>query len=139
MGKVRKSSNGDSTMKMIFNHLLMRILNLASERLLLITEQREVIRSWATIPNERAKYIRRARGIVDDLIRNQDHVHDVLEALEESKPGNLTDEQDEIVVTIRKSFKWALREYQLVLDYAHEVGLPPDVLEELHKDQNFKG
>lgn len=138
MEKDKRFSSGNNKMKMIFNHLLIRILNLASERLLLITVQRSIIVGWMNNPEDRSKYVRRARGIVDDLLRNQDHVHDVLEALEESKPGSLTSEQDEIVTTIRKSFKWALKEYQAVLEYAQEVKFDPQVLEELHKDQNFK-
>lgn len=123
-------------MRVVFNHLLLRILDLASERLLLLTEQREIVRKWIGADEEtRTRYLKKAERLIDDLLRNKDYVHSVLEALEESRPSSLTEEQDHLVEVIRKMFRWTLREYQSVVEYAAEANFDEHLLEELQKDQ----
>ena len=116
----------------------MRILNLAAKRLVLITEVREVVHKWAHNLDDRPKSIRQAEAIISELLLNQDVVHNVLEALEESKPDLLTFEHNSLVEAIQKSFRWALNEYNAVMEYAREVKFEPQVLEELHKEQSPK-
>lgn len=125
-------------MRMIFNHLLMRILNLAAKRLVAITQLRKIIHKWAHSREDRSRLVKQARNIKDVLVQNQDVVSNVLEALEESKPDNLTDEHNGLVESIQKSFRWALNGYKAMMEYADEVGFPSDVLEELQKEQSSK-
>jgi predicted RNA-binding protein with PIN domain len=122
-------------MKLIFTHLLIRILNLASERLVLLVDQHNTISEWTKANiNDKSKYINDARRIIDDLLKNRDYVHSVLEALEESRPKTLTGEQETMVSVIRKMFRWSLSEYKSIIEYAKEVAFDQGILEELQKD-----
>lgn len=123
------------SMRLIFNHLLVRILNLASERLVLLAYQRNIISEWAKADaNDKSRRVNEARRIIDDLLRNRDYVHSVLEALEESRPRALTDEQESMVSVIRKMFRWSLSEYKSIVEYAREVTFDESILEELQKE-----
>lgn len=123
-------------MRVIFNHLLIRILNLASERFVLLAEQRKTVRNWVRADaTGKGKYRKKTRQIVDDLLSNRDYVHSVLEALEESRPKTLTGEQEIMVSIIRKMFRWSLAEYKSIVEYAREVAFDENTLEELQKDQ----
>lgn len=124
-------------MRLIFNHLLIRILNLASERLVLLSEQRNTVSEWSKAGDatERGRRISEARRIVEDLLRNRDYVHGVLEAVEESRPETMTAEQQAMVSIIRKMFRWSLAEYKSIVEFATEVEFDSGILEELQKDQ----
>lgn len=124
-------------MRLIFNHLLIRILNLASERLVLLAEQRNAVNEWSKAEDitERSRRIGEARRIVEELLRNRDFVHGVLEAVEESRPETMTTEQQAMVAIIRKMFRWSLAEYKSIVEYATEVEFDSKILEELQKDQ----
>ena len=123
-------------MRLIFNHLLIRILNLASERLVLLTDQRNAVNEWSKTKDatERTRRIGEARRIVENLLRNRDYVHGVLEAVEESRPETITPEQQAMVSIIRKMFRWSLAEYKSIVEYATEIEFDSGILEELQKD-----
>lgn len=124
-------------MRLIFNHLLIRILDLASERLMLLAEQHSIVHKWAKANKAEAKdrHMKDTHRIVDNLLRNRDYVRSVLEALEESRPKDLTKEQDRIVNIVRKMFRWSLGEYRSIVEYATEVKFDKGILEELSKNQ----
>jgi len=125
-------------MKLIFNHLLLRILDLATERLVFLAQQKDNIHKWVkSDPDEKVKHVKRAELAIDGLLRNKNCIQGVLQALEETKPAKLTVEQDMMVSNVRRVFRWGLGEYKAVLEYAREVGFDTQVIEGLREDQRL--
>lgn len=125
-------------MKLIFNHLLLRLFDLATERLVLLTQQKDNIGQWVKAgADDKGKHVRRAELVIENLLRNKDYIQGVLTAVEESKPTPLSAEQDSMVASIRKVFRWGLSEYKSVLEYAGEVGFNTEIVEGLKKDQRI--
>jgi len=122
-------------MRLIFNHLLLRILDLAAEKLHLLVQQKDVIRKWSTAGvGDKSKYVKQAESIIDSLLRNHEQIHNILGALEESKPVGLTKEQENLVSSIRRVFRWGLGEHTSVVEYAVQVGFNKDLIEGLQKN-----
>lgn len=125
-------------MKLIFNHLLLRLFDLATERLVFLAQQKDNIRQWTKAGvDDKGKHIRRAEVVIENLLRNKDLIQGVLSAVEESKPTPLSAEQDSMVADIRRVFRWGLSEYKSVLEYAGEVGFNTEIVEGLKKDQRL--
>jgi len=119
-------------MRLVFNHLLMRVLSFASERLKLMVEQRQAIYKWSTQSNEQQKHQKHVQDTIEELLKNNDYVNELLKALEESKP-TLTTEQEKIVGLLRQTFRWALAEYKSNVELAGEVKFDKKILEEFEK------
>jgi oligoendopeptidase F len=119
-------------MRLVFNHLLMRVLNLASERLRLMVEQKQAINRWSAQLNEQPKHYKHVQDTVENLLKNNDYVTELLKALEESKP-KLTTEQEKIVALLRQTFRWAMAEYKTNIELAGEVKFDRKILEEFEK------
>jgi len=125
-------------MRLIFNHLLLRMLDLAAERMSLLTRQKDNIRSWTeTRAEEKSKYTKRAEVAIDDLLKNKDAIQKVLEALESSKPNPLTGEQEVLIVLLRKIFKRGLLEYKQLVEHAVNVDFDKHIIEGLKHDQRL--
>jgi hypothetical protein len=123
-------------MRLIFNHLLLRILDLAIERIVLLEQQKDNIYKWTRADSdEKTKHVKRAEFVIDSLLRNKDYIQGVLQALEESKPTQLSAEQDVMVSSLRKVFRWGLAEYKSIVEYASEKGFDKHVIEGLQRDQ----
>lgn len=121
-------------MRFIFNHLLLRIMDLAAEKLRLLVQQKDVIRKWSTAgASDKSKYIKQAESTIDSLLCNHEHIHNILGALEESKPVGLTKEQENLISFIRRIFRWSLGEHTSVVEYAVQVGFNKDLIEGLQK------
>jgi len=110
----------------------MRVLSFASERLKLMVEQRQALRKWSTQPNEQQKHQKYIQDTIEELLKNNDYVNELLKALEESKP-TLTPEQEKVVGLLRQTFRWAMAEYKSNIELAGEIKFDKKILEEFEK------
>ena len=125
-------------MRMIFNHLLFRMFGQAVERLQHLQREHEIIERWTKgDKEEKGRLSKQAEYVISTLLRNKDTIQSILKALEESKPIDLSPEQDGLVEIIRKTFRTGLAEYKSLVKYATEVGFDKEVLEGLKRDQRL--
>lgn len=123
--------------KQIFNHLLLRIIHLASERLSLLMEIKSTMQKWVE-SNKQDKQVQRTISLVEDLFKNKDLVHGVIEALEESKPKSLIAEQEDLITMARKMFRWSMTEYKALIEYASEIDFNKQVLNDLQSESKLE-
>lgn len=127
-------------MKQIFNHLLVRIISLASERLFLLSEIKLTIQRWARADkNTLQQRVQQASLLVEQLFVNKDIVHKIIEALEDSRPIALTAEQEDFITLARKLFRWSMIEYKTIIEYAVEIGFDKQVLDDLQNEASKLG
>jgi len=129
--------HGDN-MRVIFNHLLFRMLGQAVERIQVLQRERELIERWTKgDKEEKERLSKQAEYGINTLLRSKDVIYTILAALEESKPIEMNPEQDILVGIVRKMFKRGLTEYRILIKYASDVGFDETILEGLKKDQKL--
>ena len=129
--------HGDN-MRVIFNHLLFRMLGQAVERIQVLQRERELIERWTKgDKEEKERLSKQAEYGINTLLRSKDVIYTILAALEESKPIEMNPEQDILIEIVRKTFKRGLIEYQSLIKYAVKVGFDKTILEGLEKNKKL--
>lgn len=126
-------------MKMIFNHLLIRMLDLAINRICILQRQCDIVSAWVNASKEeRGRLSQQSEYVIGNLMRNKDAIQALLIALEEIRPIEISSGHGILVSTIKKTFKSSLGEYKKLMKFAKEVGFDEDIVSRLDKDQRLK-
>jgi len=125
-------------MKVIFNHLLFRLLNQAVERIQVLQRERDLIERWAQgNKEEKERLSNQVVYGVNSLLRSTETTQIILVAIGESRPTITNPEQDILIEIVRKTFKRGLIEYQSLIKYAVKVGFDKTILEGLEKNKKL--
>ena len=125
-------------MKVIFNHLLFRLLNQAVERIQVLQRERDLIERWAQgNKEEKERLSNQVVYGVNSLLRSTETTQIILVAIGESRPTITNPEQDILIEIVRKTFKRGLIEYQSLVKYAVKVGFDKTILEGLEKNKKL--
>ncbi len=122
-------------MRVIFNHLLVRVLHFGSERLVLMSRLLGALSRYARHPDSRLKVEREIEIIAIDIVNLRETIRTVLAAVDESKPAAYTEEQEKIIQMIKKVFRWSADDYRKAMEIASEIKLRQHLVEQLRNEE----
>lgn len=133
---LRKIFNGkEGELRVIFNHLLIRVLYFGSERLILMSQLLGALAKYANQPESRVKTEREIELIAQSVVSLRESIRVVLEAVDEAKPTIFTEEQEKIIQTIKRVFRWSADDYRKAMDKAAEIKLRTHLVEQLRSEE----
>lgn len=133
---MRKIFNGkEGELRVIFNHLLIRVLYFGSERLILMSQLLGALAKYANQPESRVKTEREIELIAQSVVSLRESIRVVLEAVDEAKPTIFTEEQEKIIQTIKRVFRWSADDYRKAMDKAAEIKLRTHLVEQLRSEE----
>jgi len=121
-------------MRVIFNHLLVRVLHFGSERLVLMSRLLGALSRYAK-SDSRVKVEREIELIALDIVSLRETIRTVLAAVDESKPIAYTEEQEKVIQMIKKVFRWSADDYLKAMEMANEMKLRQHLVEQLRSEE----
>lgn len=122
-------------MRVIFNHLLARILYLGSRKLVLTSILQGEMNRYLDGSDDQPKHKGQIESIARKMIEVRHTITDVLEAIEHSKPDAMTAEQDDIVSMIQTIFHKSSNEFEKIRKIIHDRRIDSDVLKQLDNEE----